>query len=31
MNEITTNNNKHKRQLKVLISIGIQICYYGID
>ena len=31
MNEMTVNNNRHKEQLKVLISIGIQICYYGIN
>ena len=25
------NNNTHNRPLKVLINIGIQLCYYGIN
>ena len=24
-------NNQHNRLLKVMISIGIQLCYYGIN
>ena len=28
--ELTINNNRHIRHLKVVISIGIQFYYYGI-
>ena len=29
--ELMVNNNKHNKFLKVMISIGIQLCYYGIN
>ena len=30
MIKIMANNNKHNGHLKVIISIGIQFCYYSI-